>query len=92
MTSRPMTAEAIRFVETVRYEDLPEEALRIGRRCMVDTLGLYLAGGLENSVQMLAADAVENGGRPDAYVIAAGKAKAPGGAGGPRARDRGPRA
>lgn len=77
MTSRSMTPEAIRFIETVRYEDLPEEALRIGRRCMVDTLGLYLAGGLEGSVKMLAADAVETGGRPDAYVIAAGKTKAP---------------
>jgi 2-methylcitrate dehydratase PrpD len=72
-----VTADAIRFIETVQYSDLPAEALRIGKRCMVDTLGLYLAGGLEHSVQMLAQDAVETGGREDAYVIAAGSKRVP---------------
>src|SRR5665647_1169909 len=72
-----VTADAIRFIETVQYSDLPAEALRIGKRCMVDTLGLYLAGGLEHSVQMLAQDAVETGGREDAYVIAAGRKRVP---------------
>ena len=43
---------------------------------MVDTLGLYLAGGLEHSVQMLARDAVETGGREDAFIIAAGRKNA----------------
>ncbi len=72
-----VTADAIKFIETVGYDDLPAEALRIGKRCMVDTLGLYLAGGLEHSVQMLALDAVETGGREDAYVIAGGRKKVP---------------
>ena len=72
-----VTADAIRFIETVRTPDLPAEAIRIGKRCMVDTLGLYLAGGLEHSVQMLARDAAETGGREDAYVIAAGQKRVP---------------
>ena len=76
-TKQNVTAEAIQFIESVSYEKLPAEALRIGKRCMVDTLGLYLAGGLEHSVKMLAKDAVETGGREDAYVIAAGKKKVP---------------
>jgi 2-methylcitrate dehydratase PrpD len=75
--SRNVTAAAIRYIEEVEYRGLPGEAIRIGRRCMIDTLGLYLAGGLEPSVQLLAADVVETGGRPDAYVLAAGSAKAP---------------
>jgi 2-methylcitrate dehydratase PrpD len=75
--SKNVTAAALRYIEGVRYEDLPAEAIRIGRRCMIDTLGLYLAGGLEHSVQILAADAKETGGRPDAYLLAAGSAKAP---------------
>jgi 2-methylcitrate dehydratase PrpD len=76
-TKHQVTAEAISFIENVTYNDLPAEALRIGKRCMIDTLGLYLAGGLEHSVQMLARDAVETGGREDAFIIAAGRKKAP---------------
>ncbi len=76
-TKHNVTADAIEFIENVSYDTLPTEALRIGKRCMVDTLGLYLAGGLEHSVKMLAKDAVETGGREDAYVIAGGKKKVP---------------
>lgn len=77
MSTTTVTADCLRFIETVRYEDLPPEALRIARRCMVDTFGLYLAGGLEPTVAMLAADAVETGGRPDALVLSAGDHKVP---------------
>jgi 2-methylcitrate dehydratase PrpD len=72
-----VTRDAVDFIENVGYGDLPEEAIRIGRRCMVDTFGLYLAGGEEPTVHMLAEDAKETGGRPDAYVLSAGTAKAP---------------
>ena len=77
MTDTNITAEGARFIEKAATKDLSAEALRIGRRCIVDTLGLYLAGGLEPTVQILAADAVETGGKADAYVLGAGKAKAP---------------
>jgi 2-methylcitrate dehydratase PrpD len=50
-----VTASAVEFMETASYDNLSAEALRIGRRCIIDTLGLYLAGGLEGSVRMLAA-------------------------------------
>lgn len=76
-TKHEVTKEAIAFIEGVTYDSFPAEALRIGKRCIVDTLGLYLAGGLEHSVQMLARDAVETGGRADAFVIAGGRAKVP---------------
>ncbi len=72
-----VTRDAISFVETFGYQDLSDEALRIGRRCMVDTIGLYLAGGEEPTVHMLANEAVDTGGREDAYVISAGSAKVP---------------
>ena len=39
-----ITADASAFVEEVRFEDLPEEAIRIGTRCIVDGVGLYVAG------------------------------------------------
>ncbi len=77
MTDTNITADAARFIENVAYKDIPAEGLRIGKRCMVDTLGLYLAGGLEPTVQLLAADAVETGGKADALVLSGGKAKVP---------------
>jgi len=72
-----ITADALHFIENATYESLPEEALRIGRRCMVDTMGLFLAGAAESSLGMLIADVLDQGGRPDALVIGAGKSKAP---------------
>lgn len=77
MTDTKITADGARFIESVTSKDLPAEALRIGRRCIVDTLGLYLAGGLEPTVQILAADAVETGGKAEALVLTAGRTKAP---------------
>jgi 2-methylcitrate dehydratase PrpD len=74
-----LTEGAVRFVEEVRYADLPENALRIGRRCMLDTIGLYLAGGMEPSVRILVDDAAEQGGRPDALLLGAGNGKVPAG-------------
>ncbi len=77
MTDTSITAAGARFIESATHESLPAEALRIGRRCIVDTLGLYLAGGLEPTVQILAADAVETGGKAEAFVLSAGNAKVP---------------
>lgn len=76
MTS-DITARAIRFIERTTYADLPDEALFIGRRCMVDTIGLYLAGSQEKSVRILIADALAQGGRGDAPLPGAGSKKVP---------------
>jgi 2-methylcitrate dehydratase PrpD len=74
---RPITAQAVSFIEDVHFGDLPDEALRIGRRCMLDTFGLYLAGALESSTRILAEDALEHGGRLDALLLSAGRSKVP---------------
>lgn len=72
-----ITRDACAFIESVDYGDLPAQALRIGRRCMVDTFGLFLAGGEEPTVRMLAEDAKDTGGQPDAFVLSAGRTKVP---------------
>jgi 2-methylcitrate dehydratase PrpD len=72
-----ITAQAIGFIERMTYADLPGEALEIGRRCMVDTVGLYLAGSRETSVRILVKDALDQGGRPDAPLPGAGSKKVP---------------
>lgn len=72
MSAADITSRALRFVETTTYADLPEEALRIGRRCIAAAAGLYLAGSQEPSVRILVEDAIEQGGRADAPLPAAG--------------------
>jgi 2-methylcitrate dehydratase PrpD len=72
-----ITSQAVSFIENVRYDDLPAEALRIGKRCMIDTLGVMLAGASEHSVHILVDEAVEQGGRPDALLLSGGRQRAP---------------
>ena len=47
------TAAAAAFVENVTLDDIPKEAMRIGTRCVLDGLGLYVAGSDEHSVRIL---------------------------------------
>lgn len=64
-----ITADAAAFVETVSFEDIPVEALRIGKRCLLDGLGLYVAGSEEHSLDILVDEALEMRGREDALLL-----------------------
>lgn len=64
-----VTEDAAAFVETVRFEDIPAEAIRIGTRCLVDGIGLYVAGSEEHTIEILIAEALEHGGREDALLL-----------------------
>ncbi|NIS60388.1 MAG: MmgE/PrpD family protein [Proteobacteria bacterium] len=48
-----VTKEASEFVFELRYEVLPAEALRIGKRCILDGLGLILAGSSQECSQIV---------------------------------------
>ena len=71
------TAAAAAFVENVCFEDIPAEAKRIGTRCLLDGLGLFVAGSEEHSVRLLIEDAEQTGGRPDALLLGRGNKKVP---------------
>jgi 2-methylcitrate dehydratase PrpD len=71
------TAAAAAFVEQVSFEDISAAALRIGTRCLLDGLGLYVAGSEEHSVRLLIEEAEEIGGRPDALLLARGNKRVP---------------
>lgn len=45
-----LTAAACEFVELVRFDDFPEDAVRVGRRCILDGLALFIAGSVEPTV------------------------------------------
>jgi 2-methylcitrate dehydratase PrpD len=71
------TAAAAEFVEHVTFNAVPPEALRIGTRCLLDGLGLIVAGSEEHMVQLLVEDAEQCGGIPDALLLSRGEKKVP---------------
>ena len=71
------TAAAAEFVEQTTIESIPSEALRIGTRCILDGLGLFVAGSEEHTVQILVAEAEEIGGKPDALLLSRDNLKIP---------------
>jgi len=72
-----VTAAAAEFVETVQYEDIPGDAIRIGTRCVLDGLGLFVSGSDEHSVRILAEDTREQGGHAEARLLGCGDVKVP---------------
>ncbi|HWA48305.1 MAG TPA: MmgE/PrpD family protein [Dongiaceae bacterium] len=72
-----VTKAACAFIEASSYDKLPDEAVRIARRCILDGLGLFVAGFDEESVEVLVKDARDIGGRPDALLLGAGDLKVP---------------
>ncbi len=75
--TKSITAAACEFIEGAALEDMPGEALRIARRCILDGLGLYVAGSVESSVRILEQDAVATGGSGEALLLSAGSKKVP---------------
>ena len=76
-TGLKTTAAAAEFVERVNFAALPAEAFRFGTRCLLDGLGLFVAGSEEATVQMLADEAQQTAGRPDALLLSRGECKVP---------------
>jgi 2-methylcitrate dehydratase PrpD len=71
------TTAAAAFVENVAVDDLPSEAVRIGTRCLLDGLGLYVAGSEEHSVGLLIEEAEHVGGRSEALLLGRSQTKVP---------------
>src|SRR5215468_9311845 len=71
------TLAAAEFVENVTLNNIPPEAMRIGTRCLLDGLGLFVAGSEEHSVKLLIEEAAEMGGRPEALLLGRGNVKVP---------------
>ena len=72
-----VTADAAAFVEKITFDAIPAEALRIGTRCLLDGLGLFVAGSEEHTVQLLVEEAEQMGGRADALLLSRGNVKVP---------------
>ena len=72
-----ITSEACSFIENVTFADVPKEAARIGTRCVLDGLGLMVAGTDEESVRLLVNEALDRQGKEEALLLGRGSAKVP---------------
>lgn len=43
----------VKFIQTVQYEDFPDEAIALAKRCIIDGLGVMLAGSTQPAGQIL---------------------------------------
>jgi 2-methylcitrate dehydratase PrpD len=76
-TASKTTAAAAHFVQSVTFDAIPAEALRVGTRCLIDGLGLFVAGAGEDSVKILADEAQATGGKSEALLLSRGDVKVP---------------
>lgn len=66
------TAPLAGFAAGLNHNDMPAEAREVARQCLLDMLGVTIAGADEPLTQMLAAEAEEAGGAPQSSVIGRG--------------------
>ena len=71
------TAAAAAFVENVKFNDIPAEAMRIGTRCLLDGLGLFVAGSEEHSVGLLIEEAERSAAGRKRCLLGRGATKVP---------------
>jgi len=66
---QPLTQEVASFIVRTTYEDLPPEAIRIAKRCLIDGTGITLSGSTDPSSVILRKYLESLGGKPEASVI-----------------------
>ncbi len=72
-----ITAQAVAFLTGASFDRLPPEALDISRRCLLDSMGLVLAGLGVPAIDILTAFAREQGGKGDALLLGHGATRVP---------------
>ena len=72
-----VTQQAVRFALSSGFADIPTDALEIAKRCMLDTVGLYVAGLSDEATRIIVAMAASDGGREDAFLLGAGQKQVP---------------
>lgn len=72
-----LTEAAARFIEELSLEQVPAEALEIGTRCLVDGLGLYVAGSDHETACIQAELVAETGGKAEALLLGHGDLRVP---------------
>ncbi len=69
---RDVTARLAHYSATLGYGDLDAGAHAVGRHCLLDWLGVALAGTRDETTRILREEAMAQGGTPQATVLGAG--------------------
>ncbi|MCA8928803.1 MAG: MmgE/PrpD family protein [Alphaproteobacteria bacterium] len=64
-----VTAALAEFAMAIRFEHLPADVVEVAKHCLLDWLGVTIAGRDEPLVRMLLDQAVADGGAPQATVV-----------------------
>ena len=64
-----LTQEVAAFIVRTTYQDLPAEAIRIAKRCLIDGTGVMLSGSTEKSSMILRQYLESIGGRTESSVL-----------------------
>jgi 2-methylcitrate dehydratase PrpD len=67
-----LTAKLAGNAASIRYDQLPDDVVSIAKCCFLDWLGVTLAAHEDPIMQMLVAEAKEQGGNPQATIIGEG--------------------
>jgi len=77
MGKNGVTREAAKFVASLTFDDIPDECIRLAKRCMIDGLGVMLAGSSEPCAQVCRKYAISIGGRAQSSIVGEGSQKVP---------------
>ena len=66
---KSLTREAAAFAARLSFDDIPAEALRIARRCVLDGLAVMLAGSEQEAIDVAERYIRKTGGNPQSRVI-----------------------
>jgi len=64
-----VTKKLAEFIVNTNYEDIPIEAIKEGKRCFLDGLGVILAGSRTKIAQIIVEHIKELGGKPESTVL-----------------------
>jgi len=66
-----ITREISEFTASLRFEELPQEAVRIAKRCILDGLGVILAGSDQPCTAIIRRQSIQLGIQPEATLLGA---------------------
>lgn len=72
-----ITEEVAAFVETIRFEDFSREVQNIGKRCIIDGIGVILAGAAEPCALILRDYVLSMGGVKESSLLGEGMNRGP---------------
>jgi 2-methylcitrate dehydratase PrpD len=72
-----ITEEVAAFVQAIRFEDFSREVQHIGKRCIIDGIGVILAGAAEPCTRILSDYILSMGGREECTLFGQGEYRAP---------------